>query len=156
MAIIFPALRNLLIISRCIPLLIYMTAEEMLKEAAGQLKEIITARNVMGEAVDLGNRMIIPVTRFGIGFGAGGGTGNDETGIGAGAGGGIEPIAVIITDKDLSGVEGIQIISLKNSNPVAQVITALGETLVPQVIDLIKTKKGMKTSEEKEPEKPTT
>ena len=86
-----------------------MPAEDMLREAAGQLKEIITARNVMGEAIDMGNRMIIPVTRFGIGFGAGGGIGAGNNGNAGGAGGGIEPIAVIITDKELSGVEGIQI-----------------------------------------------
>ncbi len=117
-----------------------MTTEEILKEAAGQLKEIITARNVMGDAVDLGNRMIIPVTKFGVAFGAGGGFGSGEKASAGGAGGGIEPVAVISTDKTLSGVEGIQIISLKNNNPIAQVITSLSETLVPQVIDLIKKK----------------
>lgn len=129
-----------------------MAAEEMLKEAAGQLKEIITARNVMGEAVDLGNRMIIPVTKFGVAFGAGGFPGKEGSGTGAGAGGGIEPVAVIITDKEITGIEGIQIISLKNNNPIAQVITALSETLVPQVIDLIKTKNNTQKAEEKEPE----
>jgi len=117
-----------------------MPPEELLKETAGQLKDIITARNVMGEAIDMGNRMIIPVTRFGFGFGIGGG--NENKGPGAGAGGGIEPVAVIITDKNISGIEGIQVMSLKNNNPIAQVITALGETLVPQVIDLIKKREG--------------
>jgi len=131
-----------------------MPAEDMLREAAGQLKEIITARNVMGEAIDMGNRMIIPVTRFGIGFGAGGGIGAGNNGNAGGAGGGIEPIAVIITDKELSGVEGIQIISLKNNNPIAQVITALSETLVPQVIDLIKKKDTSKPVSDKGSEEP--
>ena len=131
-----------------------MPAEDMLKEAAGQLKEIITARNVMGEAIDMGNRMIIPVTRFGIGFGAGGGIGAGNNGNAGGAGGGIEPIAVIITDKELTGVEGIQIISLKNTNPIAQVITALSETIVPQVIDLIKKKDTTKPGSDKGSEEP--
>lgn len=123
-----------------------MPPEEMLKEAASQLKDIITARNVMGDAIDMGNRMIIPVTRFGIGFGAGGGS--EANGSGAGAGGGIEPIAVIISDKQLAGIEGLQIISLKNSNPISQVITSLSETLVPQVIDLIKKKDTQKPEPE--------
>jgi uncharacterized spore protein YtfJ len=122
-----------------------MATEEMLKEAAGQLKEIITARNVMGDAIDLGNRMIIPVTKFGFAFGAGGGFGKEGKADGGGAGGGIEPVAVIITDKNISGVEGIQIVSLKNNNPIAQVITALSETLVPQVIDLVKKKETSET-----------
>ena len=129
-----------------------MPPEELLKETAGQLKDIITARNVMGEAIDMGNRMIIPVTRFGFGFGIGGG--NENKGPGAGAGGGIEPVAVIITDKNISGIEGIQVMSLKNNNPIAQVITALGETLVPQVIDLIKKREG-KTVPEPTDEKQT-
>lgn len=128
-----------------------MTTEEMLKETAGQLHEIINAKNVMGDAVDLGNRMIIPVTKFGIGFGAGGGFGDKENASAGGAGGGIEPVAVIITDKTISGVEGIQIVSLKNNNPIAQVITSLSETLVPQVIDFIKKKD---TTEKPSPQKP--
>jgi len=129
-----------------------MATEEMLKEAAGQLKEIITARNVMGDAIDLGNRMIIPVTKFGFGFGAGGGFGKEGKADGGGAGGGIEPVAVIITDKNISGVEGIQIVSLKNNNPIAQVITALSETLVPQVIDLVKKKENSETPDKQKPE----
>ncbi|HWQ66958.1 MAG TPA: spore germination protein GerW family protein [Methanospirillum sp.] len=132
-----------------------MPVEEMLKEAAGQLKEMITARNVIGEAVDLGNRMIIPVTRFGLGFGAGGGNGSE--GSGAGGGGGIEPIAVIITDKQISGVEGIQIVSLRNKGQASEVITAISESLVPQVIDLIKKKDSTKSTGEtisKEPASP--
>jgi uncharacterized spore protein YtfJ len=124
----------------------------MLKETAEHLKEIITARNVMGEGIDMGNRMIIPVTRFGFGFGAGGGGVSENNGVGGGAGGGIEPVAVIITDKELSGIEGIQVISLKNNNPIAQVITALGETLVPQVIDLIKKRSSTGSSSESTPE----
>lgn len=129
-----------------------MPTEDILKEAAGQLKDIINARNVMGEAIDMGNRMIIPVTRFGIGFGAGGSVSDAKGDAGGkgGAGGAIEPIAVIITDKEISGVEGIQIISLKNNNPIAQVITALSETLVPQVIDLIKKRDSNKLSSDSE------
>ncbi len=124
----------------------------MLKEASGQLREIITARNVMGDAIDLGNRMIIPVTKFGIAFGAGGGLGDKESSSGGGAGGGIEPVAVIITDKTISGVQGIQIVSLKNTNPISQVITSLSESLVPQVIDLIKKKDKTEEPEKQESE----
>jgi len=106
----------------------------------------------MGEATDLGNRMVIPVTRFGFGFGAGGSGGSGESGVGGGAGGGIEPVAVIITDKTLTGIEGIQVLSLRNQNPVAQVITALGETLVPQVADLIRKRDTKGTGSDPVPE----
>ena len=115
-----------------------MTTEEIIKEVTNNLKDLISADRVIGAPIDLGNKILIPVTKFGLGFGAGGCKGSDGDGSGAGGGGGIDPVAVIISHKDIRGAEGVQIFSLKKDNPIAQVITALGESLVPQVIDLIK------------------
>jgi len=130
-----------------------MTTEQVLKEAAGELSRILAARNIVGEPLDLGDRVVIPVTRFGLGFGAGGEYMKDSDSSGAGGGGGIEPVALLVVHKDVKGPEGVQIFSLKKENPVAQVITALSETVVPQVIDLIKNRDsekdtGKKTTEE--------
>ncbi|MFH0967228.1 MAG: spore germination protein GerW family protein [Methanobacteriota archaeon] len=133
-----------------------MTTEDLIKEVTGNLKDLINAQSVIGAPIDLGNKIIIPVTKFGLGFGAGGCKGSDGDGSGAGGGGGIEPVAVIISHKDIQGAEGVQIFSLKKDNPIAQVITALGESLVPQVIDLIKGKEAMKPADPKKPEDPAT
>jgi len=132
-----------------------MTTEDLIKEVTGNLKDLINAGCVVGSPIDLGNKIIIPVTKFGLAFGAGGGKGDCGDGTGAGGGGGIDPVAIIISHKDISGAEGIQIISLKKDNPIAQVITALGDSLVPQVIDLIKkndTSRSPATEKTKEPE----
>jgi uncharacterized spore protein YtfJ len=115
-----------------------MATEELIKEVTVNLRNLINAQSVIGDPIDLGNKVIIPVTKFGLGFGAGGGKGTEGDGSAAGAGGGIEPVAVIIAHKDVKGAEGIQIFSLNKNNPIAQIITALGESMVPQVIDLIK------------------
>ena len=131
-----------------------MTTEELIKEVSGNLRDLINAKSVIGDPVDLGNKFIIPVTKFGLAFGAGGGKGSEGDGSGAGGGGGIEPIAVIISHKDIQGAEGVQIFSLKRDNPIAQVITALGESLVPQVIDLIKNKENTGTIKPVDPKKP--
>lgn len=130
-----------------------MTTEQVLKEAAGELSRILAARNIVGEPLDLGDRVVIPVTRFGLGFGAGGEYEKDSDSSGAGGGGGIEPVALLVVHKDVKGPDGVQIFSLKKENPVAQVITALSETVVPQVVDLIKNRDsekdtGKKTTEE--------
>src|SRR5512137_59863 len=100
----------------------------MLKETALELEKMLASKNVIGSPVDLGDKAVIALTRFGFGFGAGGGHMNQSGGEAGGAGGGIEPIALIIVHKDVSGPEGIKVLSLR-WNPVAQVIETLSESL---------------------------
>jgi uncharacterized spore protein YtfJ len=114
-----------------------MTSEEMLKETALELEKLLASKNVMGTPVDIADKAVIPVARFGFGFGAGGGQGKMGGGEGGGAGGGIDPIALVIIHKELIGPEGIQVLSLKR-NAVTQIIEALSESLAPQVIEAIK------------------
>jgi uncharacterized spore protein YtfJ len=115
-----------------------MTFEEKLQETSLHLKEFLMARNVLSESIDLGDKVVIAVARFGFAFGAGGGSGKNGGGEGAGAGGGVEPVALIIIHKDVKGPEGVQVMSINKENPIAQVISALSETLAPQVIQAIK------------------
>ena len=115
-----------------------MSSEQMLTETASQLKGFLSTDNVMGTPIDLGDKVVIPVARFGFGFGSGGGQGKDGSGQGAGGGGGLEPIALVILHKDVKGHEGVQVMSLKKDSAIAQIISALGESIAPQVIDAIK------------------
>lgn len=116
-----------------------MNGEEMLKTTADELDRLLSPAHIMGQAIDLGDKAVIPVAEFGFGFGAGHGTGKDESGgAGSGGGGGISPVALVIVHKDVKGAEGIQVLSLRKDNPVAQVISALSESLAPQVIEAIK------------------
>jgi uncharacterized spore protein YtfJ len=125
-----------------------MSSEEMLKGTALELEKILQSRNVMGPAIEIGDKAVIPVARFGFGFGAGGGSGGRGGGEGGGAGGAIEPVAIVVVHKDIRGTEGIRVLSLNKESPIAQVIEALSESLAPQVIDALK---GMRKP--KEPEK---
>ena len=110
----------------------------MLTETASQLKGFLSTDNVMGAPIDLGEKVVIPVARFGFGFGSGSGQGKDGSGQGAGGGGGLEPVALVILHKDVKGPEGVQVMSLKKDSAIAQIISALSETIAPQVIDAIK------------------
>jgi len=115
-----------------------MSNEQMLKDTAEQLKEFLSSKNVMGDPVDFGDKLVVPVARYGFGFGAGGSQNKEGGGSGAGAGGGIEPIALVILHKDVRGPEGVQVMSLKKDSQIAQVISALSESLAPQLLDAVK------------------
>ncbi|MEN6609893.1 MAG: spore germination protein GerW family protein [Methanoregulaceae archaeon] len=127
-----------------------MSNEEMLKETASELKGFLSTKNVMGDPVDFGDKLVVPVARYGFGFGAGGSHAKDGGGQGAGAGGGIEPVALVILHKDVKGAEGVQVMSLKKDSQIAQVISAISESLAPQLIDAIKTMHQDKKEEKKE------
>jgi uncharacterized spore protein YtfJ len=128
-----------------------MNGEEMLKTTADELDRLLSPAHVMGQAIDLGDKAVIPVAEFGFGFGAGYKKGTDESGgAGSGGGGGISPVALVIVHKDVKGAEGIQVLSLRKDNPVAQVISALSESLAPQVIEAIKAMSAAKQKGKKE------
>jgi uncharacterized spore protein YtfJ len=127
----------------------YLTSEEMLKVTASELEKLFTNKNVVGTPVDLGDKTVITLSRYGFGFGAGGTHMNQTGGEGGGAGGGIEPIALIVVHKDISGPEGIKVLSLR-WNPFAQVVEVLSESLAPQVIEAIKVMTGHPTKEKGE------
>ena len=121
----------------------------MLKTTTDELDRLLSPEHVMGNAVDLGDKVVIPVAEFGFGFGAGSGSGKDGAGgSGSGGGGGISPVALVIVHKDVRGAEGIQVLSLRKDNPVAQVISALSESLAPQVIEAIRSMRARKTTDE--------
>ncbi|MDD1716048.1 MAG: sporulation protein [Methanolinea sp.] len=121
----------------------------MLRTTADELDRLLSPAHIMGEAVDLGDKAVIPVAEFGFGFGAGTASGKDScNGFGSGGGGGISPVALVIVHKDVRGPEGIQVLSLRKDNPVAQVISALSESLAPQVIAAIKAMQDKKENTE--------
>ena len=129
-----------------------MTTEDLIAQTAKELKNLISGQTVLGAPLDLGNKAMYTVSRFGLGFGAGSGKGEggkmgSGEGSGAGAGGAIEPIAVIILHKDVVGSDGVQVIPLRKDNPIAQIINALGENLLPKVLDLMKKDEEAKPAE---------
>ena len=76
---------------------------EVITGIVGELKTIASAESIVGEAVTIGDKTVIPIVKVSVGFGAGGGEGSrdkNQQGYGAGGGGGcvVEPAAFIIMD----------------------------------------------------------
>jgi uncharacterized spore protein YtfJ len=78
---------------------------DMISSIMAELKQISKTETIIGEAVKLGDKMVVPVSKVSVGFGVGGGEGQaDEKsgGFGGGGGGGarVEPVGFIVIQED--------------------------------------------------------
>ncbi len=129
-----------------------MSAEELFEKSLEEVDRLIHEGSILGEPVEANGCTIVPVFGYGFAFGAGFG-GSDRTGQGggAGAGGGLSPVALVVIDKDVKGIEGIRVVPVRKPGPVTEAINAIGEEILPKVVGMVK-KKG-ESEEEKEEEK---
>ena len=118
----------------------------MLKMTTEELERLLSPAHIIGTPLDLGDRSVIPIAEFGFGFGAGSGEGAEKKGSGAGAGGGggISPVALIVVHRDIRGIEGIQVMSLRKESAVVRGISTIAESLAPQVLSAVKEMSGKK------------
>ena len=137
-----------------------MAGEEMIRIAVSELERLISTKNVVGEPVAMGDRVMIPISGYGFGFGGGSGKGNagegqagaGGEGSGVGAAAGVTPIAVVVLDGTVNGPTGVQVHLLKKRSEMAEVVGTLSSSLVPQVLDALKCKQGASDAESMEGE----
>lgn len=82
--------------------------ERLLKGTVEELDKLLDARNVLGDPIEHGGAVVIPMVSYGFGFGAGGGSSKGDPGAGTGGGGGIKPLGAVIIDDKGARVEAIQ------------------------------------------------
>jgi uncharacterized spore protein YtfJ len=129
-----------------------MAGEEMIRIAVSELERLISTKNVVGEPIAMGDRVMIPISGYGFGFGGGSGKGTagesqasasaGGEGSGVGAAAGVTPIAIVVLDGTVCGPTGVQVHLLKKRSELAEVVSTLSSSLVPQVIDALKCKQG--------------
>jgi uncharacterized spore protein YtfJ len=124
--------------------------EDAIKITVEELRKVLNIENVIGEPIETEDKILIPVTRFGMAFGAGMGEGKGpegQGGKGAGAAGGtgIEPIAMIAVFKDVKGPEGVRLLSLKPPGPMTRAISEIGSA----VVDVMRENRKKKENPEK-------
>jgi uncharacterized spore protein YtfJ len=94
------------------------------------LLKVLNMDNVIGEPIESEGRILIPVTRIGMGFGAGQGQDSPVKGyqgLGAGGGAAVEPIAFVVVNKNGEGSDEIEVISLKSQEPLNTAISEISE-----------------------------
>ncbi len=133
-----------------------MNIGDPIKTTVEEIRKILNIENVVGKTIETEDALLIPITKMGMGFGAGMGEGKgSETmgqagGAGAGGAAGVEPIAVIVVFKGVSGPEGVKVMSLKAPDHLSR---AIGEISHAAVDIMAQGSKMMKEKGKEEKEK---
>jgi uncharacterized spore protein YtfJ len=93
-----------------------MTAEDNIKATIDELQKVLSANNIIGTPIEMEDKIIVPITKMGMGFGTGSSQCGDNkaggTSGGAGGGVGVFPVAVVIVSKGVAGHEGVKVVPL--------------------------------------------
>lgn len=133
-----------------------MDIQDPIKTTVEEIRKVLNIENVIGEVIETEDKVMIPITKFGMAFGAGMGEGKGPTGqgggagAGAGGGAGIEPVAMVVVFKGVSGPSGVKVLSLKSADPMVRAIGEIGSTVVDLMKEGRKSKGSATTEEEKE------
>ncbi|WP_296882962.1 GerW family sporulation protein [uncultured Methanobrevibacter sp.] len=110
---------------------------ENIKVAVSELHKLINIKNVIGEPIETEDKIIIPVMRMGVGFGAGENLTSNEGGA-VGAGAGVEPISMVLIPKKGNDSEGVRVLDLSKGTEKNKALSDL--SLI--ISDLVKTYLG--------------
>lgn len=116
-----------------------MAEEDTVKAMVDELLKALSTRNIIGEPMEMEDKLIIPITKIGMGFGTGVGQGGEAGGRPGAAGGGVGvfPVAVMLVFKGVSGPDGVKVVPLTAPSPLAEPVTSI----VHSVVELLASRK---------------
>jgi len=134
-----------------------MDIQDPIKTTVEEIRKVLNIENVIGEVIETEDKIMIPVTRMGMAFGAGMGDQKEDSkeggSIGAAAGGaGIEPVAMVVVFKGQSGPDGVKMLPLKNPDPLSREIGEVSSAIVDVMSEGKKIGLGKGKKEEKKVE----
>ena len=91
-----------------------------------ELHKLISIDNVIGKPIETEDKVLIPVMRMGVGFGAGENLLGKEGSGAAGAGAGVEPISMVMIPKKGNDAEGVRVLNLSKGTEANKALTDLG------------------------------
>ena len=135
-----------------------MSAEDTIKTTIEELLKVLATKNVVGDPIEMEDKILIPITRIGMGFGAGmgeskGQEGRGGTGGGAGGAAGTNAVAVVVIFKGVPGPDGIKVLPLQTPSPIAKTIADIASTMMQKVGEQKDTKKEGEKKEQTKPAK---
>jgi uncharacterized spore protein YtfJ len=109
------------------------------KASLDELFQALSDVRIMSDPIELQDWVVIPVAKMGMTLGVGPGrTGQDGGGEGrarcsAGGGVGIFPVAVVAIDKEISGRQGVKVVSVSSpEDSISDVLHSVMERLMGQ------------------------
>jgi uncharacterized spore protein YtfJ len=115
--------------------MMYMAAEENIKATIDELQKVLSANNIIGQPIEMEDKIIVPITKMGMGFGTGSSQCGDNkkaggTSGGAGGGVGVFPVAVVIVSKGVAGHEGVKVVPLGTPNALSESLGEIASVLM--------------------------
>lgn len=117
---------------------------ENIRTTVEELRKLISVDNVIGTPIETDDKILIPVMRMGVGFGAGENMFGKEGSDAAGAGAGVEPISMVMIPKKGNDAEGVRVLDLSKGTETNKALSDLGLIIT----DLVKNYLGAQSSEE--------
>ena len=116
-----------------------MAAEDAIKATIDELLKALSAKNIIGEPIEMEDKIIIPITKMGMGFGTGIGHGSEDASKGGVAGGacggvGVFPVAVVIVFKGVAGSEGVKVVPLAAPSPLTEPVSNIAHMLMERLV----------------------
>ena len=113
-----------------------------IKTTVEELRKLISVDNVIGTPIETEDKILIPVMKMGVGFGAGenilGGEGSDA----AGAGEGVEPISMVMIPKKGNDAEGVRVLDLSKGSETNKAISDIGLIITDLVKSFLDSQKS--------------
>ncbi|MBE6509253.1 MAG: sporulation protein [Methanobrevibacter sp.] len=114
-----------------------------IKTTVEELRKLISVDNVIGTPIETEDKILIPVMRMGVGFGAGESLFGNEGSDAAGAGAGVEPISMVMLPKKGNDAEGVRVLNLSKGSETNKALSDLGLVIT----DLVKSYMGSQKDE---------
>jgi uncharacterized spore protein YtfJ len=125
--------------------------EQDVRTTVDELLKVISTKNVISEPIEVGDNVVITITKVGLGFGTGKGEGRNDkgpSGVGEGVGGaaGVSPVAIVVIHKSTPGPGGVEVKSLAPPSGIGKAIGDIATAVMA----------GMKEGKEKKQEQEKT
>jgi uncharacterized spore protein YtfJ len=108
-----------------------MSADDFVSTTIEELQRVLLATNIVGDPIEMEDKIVLPVSKVGLGFGSGSKKGSENKKAGnsevAGGGIGILPVAVVIVFKGVEGPEGIKVVPLAIPGAPSTLLESLEE-----------------------------
>ena len=114
---------------------------EKITTTVEELRKLINIDNVIGKPIETEDKILIPVMRMGVGFGAGENMLGKEGGA-AGAGAGVEPISMVMIPKKGNTAEGVRVLDLSKGSEANKALTNIGLVITDLVKEFIDQRKS--------------
>ena len=113
-----------------------------IKTTVEELRKLINVDNVIGTPIETEDKILIPVMKMGVGFGAGENILGSEGSDAAGAGAGVEPISMVMIPKKGNDAEGVRVLDLSKGTETNKAISDIGLIVTDLVKNFLDSQQG--------------